>query len=145
MPRCSVAERSSNTITALRGPGVFAASGRDFALREIGVFNTEANAMCVGIKRATANGGGGTALTEVAHCASSYTVQATGVNTPTADHTASGGGIMQGTLGAAVGSYVIWTFGGDGLEVPAGTGNGVFIYLPTGTARVVDFYFVWDE
>jgi hypothetical protein len=114
-------------------------------LREVGIFNTSTTAVAVGIKRATANGGGGTALTEAAWAGSAYTVLATGVNTPTADHTAGGGGIRQASLGAAVGAGVVFTFGADGLWVPAGTGNGVFIYLTTGTAQVVDFYFDWDE
>jgi hypothetical protein len=50
------------------------------------------------------------------------------------------------TLGAAVGSAFVWTFGGDvGLNCAVGTTNGLGIYIPTGTGQVLDFYFVWAE
>ena len=144
MPRHSVAERSSNTVTSLRGPGIFAAAAAGASLREFGLFNTTANAVAVGLKRATANGGGGTALTEAAWDLNKGAPQCTAVNTPTADHTGSDV-LMVATLGAAIGAGVIWTFGDSGIVIPEGPGNGVFVYLPTGSAQVLDFYIVWDE
>jgi hypothetical protein len=49
-------------------------------------------------------------------------------------------------LGAAVGSAFVWTFGGDvGLNANVGTGNGIGIYIPTGTGQVLDWYIVWSE
>jgi hypothetical protein len=56
-----------------------------------------------------------------------------------------GGVVRQASLGAAVGAGIIWTFGGNGLEIPAGTGNGVGIITPTGTGQLCDCYIVWDE
>ena len=53
--------------------------------------------------------------------------------------------VRQASLGAAIGSGVIWTFGENGLYRPEGTGNGVVITCPTGTAQFLDFYFVFDE
>jgi hypothetical protein len=49
-------------------------------------------------------------------------------------------------LGAAIGSAIIWTFGGDvGMNAAVGTGNGIGIYIPTGTGQILDFYFLWNE
>jgi hypothetical protein len=144
MPRHSVTERSTLTLTSLRGPGLFAAAAAGAAIREVQIWNTATTAVAVGIRRATANGGAGTALTEAAWDLNKVVPQCTGVNTPTADHTGSDI-FMQTALGAAAGAGVIWTFGDSGIVIPEGTGNGVFIFLVTGTAQVVDFAFVWDE
>src|SRR6266508_2525260 len=43
------------------------------------------------------------------------------------------------------GAGVIFTFGGKGLRVPAGTANGVGLYVPNGTGQIWDFYYAWDE
>ena len=52
---------------------------------------------------------------------------------------------MQTTLGAAVGSGWVWTFGDEGLQIPEGTANGIGIYIPTGTGQILDYYIFWDE
>jgi hypothetical protein len=113
-------------------------------IREIGVFNTTSTAAAVGVARASATGTQGAALTEVCETDPTRTVVATGFNTHTADATV-GACVRQGTLGAAVGAGVIWTFGEDGLVVDDGTANGVVIVCPTGTGQHLDFYVVWDE
>jgi hypothetical protein len=54
----------------------------------------------------------------------------------------------QAALGAAIGSGIIWTFGGGktpGLIVPNTANDGMGIIIPTGTGQVCDIYFVWDE
>jgi len=40
---------------------------------------------------------------------------------------------------------MVWTFGDTGLEIDAGTANGVGVVVATGTGQVIDFYVVWDE
>jgi hypothetical protein len=64
--------------------------------------------------------------------------------TPTTISTA----MRQASLGAAIGSGVIWTFGGGktaGLVVPAVVTSAIGIIIPTGTGQICDISFTWDE
>lgn len=144
MARCSVAGRTSAVCTTVRGPSVYATTGVKPRIREIQVFNTTATAVAVGIARASATGTQGAALTEVCHDDDSHTIIATGFNTHTADATV-GGTILQASLGAAIGSGVIWTFGGDGLVLDNATAAGIVIICPSGTGQHLDFSIIWDE
>src|SRR3972149_8061000 len=140
MARCAVAGRESAVSTAARGPSLYAtaASGR-LVVREIGIFNTTAVAMAAGVAIASAAGTVGAALTEVNMDDSSHTILGTGFNTHTVDATIVGT-VQQASLGAAIGSGVIFTFGGQGLVIDEGTANGVVIICPTGTGQIIDFY-----
>ena len=140
----SVAERTNALITSVRGPSVYAAAASGFKLREVGIFNTTATECRVGLRRWTAAGTQGTALTEADWDANRTDTQCTAFNTHTADAT-GGDTFRMAVVGAAIGSAIIWTFGESGLIVPEGTGNGVGIYLPGGTAQHLDFYFDWEE
>jgi hypothetical protein len=144
--RAHAGARTANLITAARGPKVAAIANGAFHLVEVGIFNTTVTAFAVSLQRATAVGTGGTALTEVA--ADPYdaqTIKATGINVPTADDTVTAGEFARATIGAANGAGIIWTFGKNGIFVPAGTSNAIGLYLPVGTAQHFDFYFVWEE
>lgn len=144
MARCSAAGRTSAVPTAVRGPSLYATTVIRPRIREIGVFNTTVTAVAVALARASATGTQGAGLTEVCESDDSHVVLGTAFNTHTADATV-GGPIRQASLGAAIGSGVIWTFGDDGLVLSNATTSGVVIILPTGTAQHLDFYFVWDE
>jgi hypothetical protein len=130
--------------TSARGPSVYATAAVRPRIREIGVFNTTATACTVAVARATATGTQGAGLTEICESDPTRTVIATAFNTHTADATL-GSPVRYASLGAAIGSGVIWTFGEDGMVVDDGTSNGVVVYCPTGTGQVCDFYIVWDE
>ncbi len=109
---------------------------------EIGVFNTTATALVVALNRLTTAGTQGANLTEVPQDDDLQVAIATGF----AGHTGGptiGGEIRRATLGAAVGSGVIWTFGG--IEIPAGTANGLGLIVPTGTGQILDYWIDWDE
>jgi hypothetical protein len=142
--RAVVAGRTSAIPTTLRGPSLYATTGVRPTVREIGVFNTTATAVAVAIVRASATGTQGAGLTEVCLDDDSHTVVATGFNTHTADATV-GSPIRQATLGAAIGSGVIFTFGDQGLVIDNATTQGVVITCPTGTAQHLDFYIEWSE
>lgn len=144
MARCAVATRTSAVPTTVRGPSVYATTGVRPNIREIGVFNTAATACAVAVCRASATGTQGAALTEVVLDDDSHTIIATGFNTHTADATV-GSPIRQASLGAAIGSGVIFTFGGDGLVIDNATTQGVVITCPTGTGQHLDFYIEWTE
>lgn len=113
-------------------------------MKEIGVFNTTATACAVALCRATATGTQGAGLTEVQVDDDSHTVIATGFNTHTADATV-GSPMRQASLGAAIGSGVIFTFGDAGLIIDNATTAGVVITCPTGTGQHLDFYIEWEE
>lgn len=142
MARCSVAGRTSAVPTAVRGPSVYSTAALKPSIKEIHVFNTTSTACAVGVARASATGTQGAGLTEVCEDDDTRTIVATGFNTHTADATV-GGTIRQASLGAAVGSGVIFTF--DDLVLDNATTAGIVIICPTGTGQHLDFAIVWDE
>jgi hypothetical protein len=132
--------------TAARGPSVYGIANKGGRLREVGIFNTTAVQCAVALARASAAGTQGAGLTEVNwdHLLNAAAPQLTAFNTHTADATV-GAAIRQGTLGAAGGAGIIWTFGDEGILIPPGTANGLVIICPVGTGQIADFYFDWDE
>lgn len=145
--RFSAAGRGvTNLPTSVRGPALFAgAASGSFYLREVGVFNTTATAVAVGLVVCSAQGTGAGALTEYQE--DDFLAAAPGETAFTSQSTDSTAvaTIRQASLAAAIGAGVIWTFGDRGVHIPEGTTNGVIINLPTGTGQFVDFYFVWDK
>lgn len=144
MARHSVANRSTVVGTTLRAvASVFSIAASGFSLREVGVFNTTTTAVAVALVRFTNATGVGAGLTEVDWDPAKL-VLATGFAGHTADG-AVGSAFRQASLGAAIGSGVIWTFGDSGILVPVGTANGIGVICPTGTGQILDFYYDWDE
>lgn len=114
-------------------------------IREIGIFNTTSTAVAVALCRLSTTGTQGAGLNENALDSSSTTAACSAFNTHTVAPTLTEFG-YRATLGAAIGSGVVWTFNNDvGITTTLGTTNGLGIYIPTGTGQVLDFYFVWDE
>ena len=144
MARCAVANRTSAVPTAARGPSVYATAAIRPQIRKIEVYNTTATAVAVGVARATATGTQGAALTEVCLSDDSRTVIATGFNTHTVDATV-GADVVQASLGAQIGSGIIWTWGPGEFIIDNATTIGVVIVCPTGTGQNLDFSIEWDE
>lgn len=144
MAKCSVANRTSAVPTAARGPSLYATTTVRPQIREIGVFNTTATACAVAVTRATATGTQGAGLTEICTSDDSATIVSTAFNTHTADATVSAA-IRQASLGAAVGSGVIWTWEPGEFVIDNLTTAGVVITCPTGTGQHLDFYIAWQE
>lgn len=114
-------------------------------LIEVGVFNTTSTAVSISLRRFTTAGTGGAGMTEQYESDNTQTPVATVVDTDTGGPTFRTGALRIATLGAAVGSGVIWTFGGMGCIIESGTANGISIVPWTGTGQICDVYFVWDE
>lgn len=144
MARCSVATRTSAVPTAARGPSLYSTAALKPKILEIGVFNTTATACAVAVVRATATGTQGAALTEVCTSDDSASIVATAFNTHTADATV-GASIVQASLGAAIGSGVIFTWDDGEFILDNATTSGVVITCPTGTGQHLDFYIKWIE
>jgi hypothetical protein len=143
MARCSISGRATIAGTsALPFVSLYATTGVRPRVVEVGVWNTTATAVCVALVRLTTAGTQGAGLTEVCEDDPSQTVIATGF----AGHTVGptiGGEIRRADLGAAIGSGVIWTF--PGIAIPNTTGDGLGLYVPTGTGQVCDYSISWDE
>lgn len=130
--------------TTLPSFSLYAPAATGGAIREIGIFNTVATAVALKLARFT-TAGTAAALTEVEYDEDSPTPLMTAVDTHTAGPTIAAGSFRQAVLGAAVGSGVIWTFGGRGIVIPPGTANGVGVVTATGTGQILDFYIDWEE
>ena len=146
MARYSIAGRSTVVGTSARAQfSLFATASVIARIREIGVFNTTAVALAVAVARFSAATNVGSGLTEEKMDPLTVAASCTGFAGHTGDGTVSGSPVRQGSLGAAIGSGIVWTFGGDGLILPAGTANGVGVIVPTGTGQITDYYLEWEE
>lgn len=143
--RYFIAGRSTIAGTAVLPQfSLFAIAAVGGKVRECGVFNTTATAVAVALARLTAAGTPGAGLTEGKYDPNGAAASMTGF----AGHTVAatvGDTVRQASLGAAIGSGVIWTFGDTGIIVPVGTANGAGVIVPTGTGQVSDYHLDWDE
>ena len=145
MARYSISGRSTVVGTAARAQfSLFSTAVVTARVVEVGVFNTTATAVAIALARFTAATNVGAGLTEAKHRPESPAATCTGFAGHTADGTA-GEILASATLGAAVGSGVIWTFGDSGIFTLIGTANGIGVLVPTGTGQITDFYLIWDE
>jgi hypothetical protein len=124
---------------------VYAAAAVSGSLREVGVFNTTAAAVNVKLVRLTSVGTAGAAITVAAQVDRSAAASSTMANTHTAAPTLGADLGYRASLGAAIGSGVIWTFGDRGIEMPVGVANGIGVIIESGTGQVCEIYFVFDE
>lgn len=149
--RFSAGGRNAGGSTTLPLASIYGTAGaRNAHLREIHVVNVVATAHFLKLVRLSTAGTQGTGLTESFHggLAADATSGMNVVNSHTVAPTVSADLGYNVSLGAAIGSGWVWTFGGEtGLVVPAGTANGIGILLAAGTvaANAIDFNFVWDE
>lgn len=146
MPRFSAGVRTGAGSTTLPIISLYAAAAVGGKVREISVFNTTAVAVALHVVRLAAVGTQGTGLAEAKHDPATAAAGCTAFTTHTVDPTS--GAIHLGycvSLGAAVGSGIIWTFGDTGLVIPVGTSNGIGVIVSTGTGQVCDASVTWDE
>jgi hypothetical protein len=123
---------------------LYAVDGSGGQLREVGACNTTTTALAVALARFTDATNVGAGQTEGEYDSNPPPP----LCTVFAGHTGAGtvGQVLrQWSLGAAIGSGVIWTFGDRGITILLGTANGVGITVPTGTGQICDDYFDWDE
>lgn len=147
MARYSSAARTTNGgSTTLPAAGLVPGANNDIYVTEIGVFNTAAVACNVAIRRITTAGTAGSAFSTIPYDADTTTATAAFKDSySSTGPTITAGSIRYASLAGAVGAGVIFTFGGKGLRVPKGTGNGLVILPGTGTGQILDVYIDWDE
>jgi hypothetical protein len=113
---------------------------------EVGVTNTTVTAFECSLKRVTTTGTQGTAQTVVyEENDANFTAKGDPRDTHTVLPTLVAGEIRRTSIGASIGSGIIWTFGGRGLFIPSGTANGIALMPMTGTGQISDVYFSWDS
>jgi hypothetical protein len=127
---------------------LFSSATNQVEVREIGVFNTTTTGFDVRLARiASGPGTVGAGLTET--CLDNPSMVAGGMafttytaGTPTLTDLG-----YRASIGAAIGSGVIWTFGGEGVEVIAasGTTTGICVAIENGAGQAAQAYIVWDE
>lgn len=148
MARFSAAWRTTGAgSTTLPIAGLMSVTTCRPRLVEVGVFNTTTTACAVALRRVTAAGTSGSAQTANYESDSAQAALATPKDTWTVTPTFATGNIRVASLGAAVGSGLIWTFGGPagGLIIPNTTGDGIVLSVLTGTGQICDVSFTWDE
>lgn len=145
MARYAFGMRSTVAGTSARAHmSLFAVAGSGATLREVGVCNTTTTAFATGLIRFTNATNVGAGQTEGEYDEN----MPPPLSTVFAGHTGDGGTgqvLRQWSIGAAIGSGVIWTFGDRGLTIALGTANGIGPHVPTGTGQIGDDYFDWDE
>lgn len=148
MARYSAAWRTAGAgSTTLPIASLYAVAGIRPHVVEVGAFNTTSTAVALALVRLTTAGTQGSTITAAYEDDDTQTVLSTAKDTHTVAPTKTST-IRQASLGAAVGSGVIWTFGtgrATGLVIPAGTGNGIGLIVATGTGQICDVYISWDE
>lgn len=123
---------------------LYATAAVTFSILEIGITNTTATACVVGLCKLSTTGTQGTGITAASLGQGGVAPTCTMKNGHTVGPTLTDAG-YRWSLGAAIGSGVIWTFLNGELESLAATTSGVGIYCPTGTGQVLDVYMKWLE
>lgn len=148
MARFSAAWRTNGAGSAtLPVASLYATTAVRPRLVEVHAFNTTTTAVALKIARLTTAGTQGSTITAMYEDDNSQTAVSTAKDTHTVGPTITNAG-RQASLGAAIGSGVMWTFGGGktpGLVIPNTTGDGIGIVVATGTGQILDVAWVWDE
>ena len=123
---------------------LYAPAGSGGTIRAIGVFNTTAIALIVKLTRLSSTGTQGAALVEGEYDTDGQPPLCTGHNTHTVNPTLVALPLTM-PIGAAIGAGYIWTFGGTGLIIKPGTGNGIGVMLDSGAGQICAINFLWEE
>lgn len=150
MARFSTAFKSTGAGSATLPLGsVWATTGVRPRIVEVAVYNTTAVAVEVILARFSGASAGtkGAAVTAMYEDDSSQAAVTTCANTHTVTPTTISAALRQASLGAQIGSGIIWTFGGgktSGLFIPNSLTDGLGIIV-VGTGQILNIGFTWDE
>ena len=144
---------TSAPTSTLPAFSLISATTRAGMIREVGLFNTTASACAVSLRKFSTSGTAGSTINSGSYdtledgsvVASALTMKDSFTSTAP---TLVNGAVKQASLGAAIGSGVIWTFGDIGIKVPKTSSGGAAhcgVLCPSGTGQILDFSFDWDE
>lgn len=145
MARYSAGAKTTAGSTLLPIISLYSAAAVGPKIREIGVFNTTSTPVDLKLVRLTSQGTPGAGLTEGKHDPDSAAASCTAFTTHSAGPTLGDDLGYRGSLGAAIGAAVIFTFGDSGLRASVGTSNGIGVIVENGTGQACQAYIVWDE
>lgn len=145
MARQAAAYRATGAGSAtLPMASLYASSTGAIWLVEVGITNTTVTAVEMSLSRVSTTGTQGSAVTATYE---EDDANFTAKGDPRQTHTVAptlGTEVRRASIGASIGSGVIWTFGGRGLKIPSGTTNGIALLPLVGTGQICDVYWSWD-
>jgi hypothetical protein len=147
MARTANAYRTTGVGSAtLPMTSIYSLATGDLWLVEVGITNTTVTAFEISLARLTSAGTQGAAAGAVTYeeGASNLTAKWAAVQA----HTVApglGAEVRRASIGASIGSGIIWTFGGRGLLIPSGTANGLGLITISGTGQISDVYWSLDQ
>lgn len=147
MARVANAYRTTGAGSAtLPATSIYSLGTGDLWLVEVGITTTTTTAFQVSLARLTAAGTQGAAAGAWTYeeGATNLTAKVAAVQAHTAG-TPLGAEVRRASIGASVGSGVIFTFGGRGLLIPSGTANGLGLITINGTFQASDVYWSVDQ
>lgn len=142
MARYSAGVLTGAGSTTLPVISLYSAAAVTGIITEIGLFNTTATAVAVKLVRLTTTGTQGTGLTEAANRPNAPAASCAAFTTHTGAPTLGADLGYRASLGAAVGSGVVWT---PNLETLVGTANGIGVIVENGTGQALQAYIKWEE
>lgn len=147
MARTAVAYRTTGVGSAtLPSTSVYSLGTGDLWLVEVGVTNTTTAAFELSLARLTTAGTQGAAAGTITYEEGSANLTAKWASVQA--HTVAptlGPEVRRTSIGASIGSGIIWTFGGRGLLIPSGTANGIGLIAVNGAAQLADVWWVVDQ
>jgi hypothetical protein len=146
MARQAVGYRTTNAGSAtLPMASLYASATGGLWLVEVGVTNTTVTAYEISLARFSTAGTSSAVTGTYEENDVNFTAQGTARNSHSSTAPTLGVEIRRASIGASIGSGVIWTFGGRGLWIPSGVANGVGLLPISGAAgQVSDVYWSWD-
>jgi hypothetical protein len=132
--------------TTLPSTSIYSLGTGDVWLVEVGITNVAAVAFEISLARLTSAGTQGAAAGAWTYeeGATSLTAKVAAVQAHSAG-TPLGAEVRRASIGASIGSGVIFTFGGRGLLLPSGTANGLGLIAVVGAAQLADVYWSVDQ
>jgi hypothetical protein len=144
--RQAAAYRTTNGGTAtLPMASLYAEATGDLWLVEVGITNTSVTAFEITLARFSTAGTSSAITGTYEEGVTNFTAKGTARNSHSSTAPTLGAEIRRTSIGASIGSGIIWTFGGRGLLIPSGTANGVGLLPINGTGQVSDVYWSWDS
>jgi hypothetical protein len=147
MARTAVSYRTTGVGSAtLATTSIYSLGTGDVWLVEVGVTNTAAVAFQLSLIRLTTAGTQGASAGTVTYeeGSANLTAKWAAVQAHSVAPTL-GPEVRRASIGASIGSVVIFTFGGRGLLIPSGTANGLGLIAITGAAQLADVYWSVDQ
>lgn len=130
----------------LPSTSIYSLGTGDLWLVEVGITNTTVTAYEVSLVRLTSAGTQGAAAGS--WTGEEGTANLTAKVSAVQAHTVAPGlgpEVRRASIGASIGSGVIFTFGGRGLFIPSGTANGLGLITINGTGQLSDVYWSVDQ